>query len=104
MFYVLYPFLTYLVTLPRICQIIRQSVKTQFRKDSEKSCGVRRNLRYCPGVCLEGRRKIKEYRSQVSRSLSQDQNPGPPEYEAVMLPTSGDSYNNHSDYDTSSSI
>jgi hypothetical protein len=39
------------------------------------------NLRYYPEICLEGLRKPAE-KSQDSRFLGRDLNPGPPEYEA----------------------
>jgi hypothetical protein len=40
------------------------------------------NLRYYPGICLEGSRKTTKNLSKASRSLGRDLNPGPPEYEA----------------------
>jgi hypothetical protein len=40
------------------------------------------NLRYCPGICLEGLRKITKNINQDNRSLGRDLNPGPPEYKS----------------------
>jgi hypothetical protein len=53
-------------------------------------CGRKRswpNLRYHPGICLEGLRKDTETLSQYSRSPGRDLNPRPPEYEAGVLTT-----------------
>jgi hypothetical protein len=55
-----------------------------------KGCGRKRswpNLRYYPGICLEGLRKATKNFSQDSRSPGRDLNSGPPEYEAGMLTT-----------------
>jgi hypothetical protein len=45
------------------------------------------NLRHYPGICLERLRKTTKILSQDSRSLGQDLNPGPPEYEPGVLIT-----------------
>jgi hypothetical protein len=45
------------------------------------------NLRYYPGICLEGLRKAMETLSQDSHSPGEDLNLGPPEYEANVLTT-----------------
>jgi hypothetical protein len=45
------------------------------------------NLRYYLGIHLEGLMKTMIILSQDSWSPSQDSNPGPPEYEAVVLTT-----------------
>jgi hypothetical protein len=45
------------------------------------------NLKYYPGIRLEGRRKTTKTLSQDSWSPGRDLNPGPPEYEAGMLTT-----------------
>jgi hypothetical protein len=53
-----------------------------------KGCGKKQsgpNLRYYPGICLEGLRKTTEDLSKYIWSLGQDFNPGPPEYEAGEL-------------------
>jgi hypothetical protein len=55
-----------------------------------KGCGRKRswpNLRYYPGICLEGLTKTTKNLSQHSRSPGRDLNPGPPEYEAGVLTT-----------------
>jgi hypothetical protein len=44
-------------------------------------------LRYCPIICLEELRKTTRNLSQDSRSLGQDLNLGPSEYEAGVLTT-----------------
>jgi hypothetical protein len=44
-------------------------------------------LRYCPGIFLEGTTKITINLSEDNRSSGRDLNPGPPEYEAVLLAT-----------------
>jgi hypothetical protein len=52
-----------------------------------KGCGRKRswpNLRYYPGICLEGLRKTTKNLSQDNRSPGRDLNPGPPEYEGVF--------------------
>jgi hypothetical protein len=41
------------------------------------------NLRYYPGICLEGLRKITNNISQDSLSPGRDLNLGPPKYEGV---------------------
>jgi hypothetical protein len=43
------------------------------------------NLRYYPGICLEGLRKATKNASQNNRSAGRDLNPGPPVYEAEVL-------------------
>jgi hypothetical protein len=43
------------------------------------------NLRYCPGIRLNGLKKPTKNLSQDSRSSGQDLSPGPSEYEAVVL-------------------
>jgi hypothetical protein len=43
------------------------------------------NLRYCPGICLQGLRKTTRNLNQDSRSPQRDLNPGPLEYEAGVL-------------------
>jgi hypothetical protein len=51
-----------------------------------KGCERKRswsNLRYFPGIFVEGPRKATQNLSQDSRSLGIDLNPGPPEYEAA---------------------
>jgi hypothetical protein len=45
------------------------------------------NLKYYPGICLEGPRKSEKPLSQDSRFMSRDFNPGPLEYEAQVLST-----------------
>jgi hypothetical protein len=45
------------------------------------------NVRYYPGICLDGLRKTTESLIQDSRSPDRDLNPGPPEYEAGALTT-----------------
>jgi hypothetical protein len=53
-----------------------------------KGCGRKRswlNLRYYPGICVEGLRKTMKNLSQDSRSPGRDLNPGHPEYEAGVL-------------------
>jgi hypothetical protein len=45
------------------------------------------NFRYYPGVRLDGLRKPRKYFSQDKRSPVRDLNPGPPEYEVVVLTT-----------------
>jgi hypothetical protein len=45
------------------------------------------NLRYYPGIFLEGLREITENLSQDSRSPGQDFNLGPPGYKAKLLTT-----------------
>jgi hypothetical protein len=55
-----------------------------------KGCGRKRSwpdVRYFPGICLEGVRKTTKYLSQDNRSLGRDLNLGPPEYEAGVLTT-----------------
>jgi hypothetical protein len=55
-----------------------------------KGCGRKwswPNLKYYPGICLEGLRKATKTLSQDSRSASRDLNPGPSEYEAGVLTT-----------------
>jgi hypothetical protein len=43
------------------------------------------NLRYYPGICMEGLRKTTKPLSRDSRSPGRDLNPGPPEYEGVLI-------------------
>jgi hypothetical protein len=45
------------------------------------------NLRYYPGICLEGLRKNTENISQDSQSPGRDLNLRPPKYEAGVLTT-----------------
>jgi hypothetical protein len=45
------------------------------------------NLRYYPGICLEGLSKMMRNISQDSRSPERDLNSGSPEYEARVLTT-----------------
>jgi hypothetical protein len=45
------------------------------------------DLRYDPGMCLEGLRKTMRILSWDIQSLSWDFNPGPPEYKAGVLTT-----------------
>jgi hypothetical protein len=45
------------------------------------------NLKYYPGICLEGLRKTTKNIGQDSRSPGPDLNSGPPEYEAGVLAT-----------------
>jgi hypothetical protein len=45
------------------------------------------NLRYYPGIRVVRLRKTTKPMSQGSRSPGRDLNPGPPEYEAVVLTT-----------------
>jgi hypothetical protein len=45
------------------------------------------NLKYYPGLCLEGLRKTSKNIGQDSRSPGQDLNSGPPEYETGVLAT-----------------
>jgi hypothetical protein len=55
-----------------------------------KGCGRKQlwpNLRYYPGICLEGLRKIMENLNQDSQSMGRDLNSGPPEHKAGMLTT-----------------
>jgi hypothetical protein len=42
------------------------------------------NLKYYPGICLEGTRKTTKSLSQDSQSPGPDLNPGPTEYEGVL--------------------
>jgi hypothetical protein len=42
---------------------------------------------YYPGIRLDRLRKITKTLCQDSRSLGQDSNPGPPEYEVGVLTT-----------------
>jgi hypothetical protein len=56
---------------------------------NRKGCGTKQswpNLRYYPGICLEGLRKTTKNLTQDNRSPGRDLNPGPPEYEAGVLP------------------
>jgi hypothetical protein len=49
------------------------------------------NLRYYPGFCLEGLRKIRKTLSgEDSRSSGRYLNPGPPEFEAGVITTGRD--------------
>jgi hypothetical protein len=41
---------------------------------------------YCPGICLEGLRKITENLSQFTQHSIQDSNPSPLEYKSAELP------------------
>jgi hypothetical protein len=53
-----------------------------------KGCGRKwswPNLRYYPGICLEGLGETTRNLSQDNRSPGGDLNPGPPEYEARVL-------------------
>jgi hypothetical protein len=43
------------------------------------------NLKYYPGIYLEGLRKMTEILSQQSRSSGRDLNSGPPEYDVRVL-------------------
>jgi hypothetical protein len=43
------------------------------------------NLRYYPGICLEGLRETMKNVSQDSQSAGQDLKPGPSEYKAGVL-------------------
>jgi hypothetical protein len=55
-----------------------------------KGCGRYQswpNLRYYPGICMEGLRKPMKNISQASWSQSEDVKSGPPKYEAGVLPT-----------------
>jgi hypothetical protein len=45
------------------------------------------NLRYCPGICLDGLRKTTKKLSQDSKSVGRDLNPGPPDYKTGVLTT-----------------
>jgi hypothetical protein len=45
------------------------------------------NLRYYPGICLEGLRKTTKKLSQDSQSPDRDLKPGPPKYEAGVVAT-----------------
>jgi hypothetical protein len=48
------------------------------------------NLRYCPGIRLEGVRTAAKHLSQDTQYLGRDFNPGPPEYGVLSrrnLPT-----------------
>jgi hypothetical protein len=45
----------------------------------------RPNVRYYPGICLEGLKKTTKPINEDSRSLSSDLNLGPPKYEAWVL-------------------
>jgi hypothetical protein len=46
-----------------------------------------RDLRHYPGICFEGLRKPTTNICQDGRSPGRDLNPGPPDYEAVVLTT-----------------
>jgi hypothetical protein len=48
---------------------------------------TRHNLKYYPGIHLEGLRKTTEILTHDSRSPGRDLNPEPPEYEAGLLTT-----------------
>jgi hypothetical protein len=53
-----------------------------------KGCGRKRlwpNLRYYPGICLDGLSNTTKILSQDSRSPDRDLNPKPPECEAGVL-------------------
>jgi hypothetical protein len=55
-----------------------------------KGCGMKwpwSNLKYYPGICLEGLRKTAKNLSLDSLSLGRDMRPGPPEYDAGVLHT-----------------
>jgi hypothetical protein len=55
-----------------------------------KECGrkwSRPNLRYCPGIRLEGLRKTMKNLSHDIWSPGRDFNTGPPEYQAELLTT-----------------
>jgi hypothetical protein len=55
-----------------------------------KGCGRVRswyNIRYCPGICLEGLTEATNNLNQISRSPGRDFNPEPPEYEAGVVTT-----------------
>jgi hypothetical protein len=56
----------------------------------ENTCGSKRsspNLKYYPGISLEGLRNTPENLIENDRSLSSDFKLGPPEYKARMIPT-----------------
>jgi hypothetical protein len=60
------------------------------QKINWKGCGWKRswpNLRYYPGICLEGLRKTTKILSQDSRHPGRDLNQGSPEEEAGVLTT-----------------
>jgi hypothetical protein len=53
-----------------------------------KGCGRKRswpNIRYYPGIFLEGLRKTTKNLSQDIQALGRDLNLGPPEYEGLSL-------------------
>jgi hypothetical protein len=53
-----------------------------------KGCGRKRswpNLRYYPGICLEGLRENTENLSDNRRSLGPEMNSGSPKYEAEVI-------------------
>jgi hypothetical protein len=55
-----------------------------------EKCGRKRwrvNIRYYPGICLEGLRRTTKPLIQDSRYPGRDMNPGPPEYEAALFTT-----------------
>jgi hypothetical protein len=45
------------------------------------------NLRYYPGICLEGLKKRRKTSIRITGRRSRDLNPGPPEYDAGVLTT-----------------
>jgi hypothetical protein len=55
-----------------------------------KGCGRNRscpNVRYYPGICLEGLMKTTKNLTRVSWSVGRDLNPVTPEYEVGVLTT-----------------